>query len=128
MTEPTYLAGGGGWSDSFLGKIGPKILGGYQTSGNVASDTTKVISNVIALITLIAGLSFVYFFMVGAINWITAGGEAQKATAARTMIMNALIGLMITVIAYPVILLLSRLLGMPLANPVELFGQLFFKV
>ncbi len=109
-----------------LGNIGPKLTQGYNPSSDVAGGLTKLISNVLALITIIAGLSFVYYFMVGAINWITAGGEAQKAQAARTMIMNALIGLMITVIAYPVILLLSRLLGLPLANPAELFNQLQF--
>ena len=109
-----------------LGSIAPKITSGYNPSIGVSGDLTKIISNVLAIITIIAGLSFIYFFMVGAINWITAGGEPQKATAARTMIMNALIGLMITVIAYPALLLLSRLLGMPLANPAELFNQLRF--
>ena len=119
----TKLAGAG---DPILGTIGSKLTQGYNPSSDVAGGLTKVVSNLLALITIIAGLSFVYYFMVGAINWITAGGEAQKAQAARTMIMNALIGLMITVIAYPALLLLSRLLGMPLANPAELFNQLRF--
>ena len=118
-----FLPGGGLQP---LGDIRSKLNQGYNPSVNVAGDLTKVISNLLALITIIAGLSFVYYFMVGAINWITAGGEAQKAQAARTMIMNALIGLMITVIAYPVILLLSRLLGLPLANPADLFRELKF--
>lgn len=120
----TKLAGAG--DDSILGIIGPKLTQGYNPSSNVTGDLTKIISNVLAIITVVAGLTFVYYFMVGAINWITAGGEAQKAAAARTMILNALIGLIITVIAYPAILLLSRLLGLPLANPAELFGQLNF--
>ena len=109
-----------------LGNLGPKLTQGYNPSTDVSGGLIKVVSNLLALITIIAGLAFIYYFMVGAINWITAGGEPQKATAARTMIMNALIGLMITVIAYPVILLLSRLLGLPLANPAELFNQLRF--
>lgn len=120
----TKLAGAG--DDSILGIIGPKLTQGYNPSTDVVGGLTKIISNVLAIITVVAGLTFVYYFMVGAINWITAGGEAQKAAAARTMIMNALIGLIITVIAYPAILLLSRLLGLPLANPAELFGQLNF--
>lgn len=109
-----------------LGTIQSKLTQGYSPSSDVAGDLTKIISNLLAIITIIAGLSFIYFFMVGAINWITAGGEAQKAQTARTMIMNALIGLMITVIAYPALLLLSSLLGIPLAKPAELFGQLNF--
>lgn len=121
------LAGAPGGGIQSLGDVKSKLTQGYNPSTGVAGDLTKIISNVLAIITIIAGLSFVYFFMVGAINWITAGGEAQKAQAARTMIMNALIGLMITVIAYPALLLLSRLLGMPLANPADLFNQLRFR-
>ena len=123
LTLPIKLAGAG---DPILGTIGPKLTQGYNPSTDVSGGLIKLISNLIAIITIIAGLSFIYYFMVGAINWITAGGEAQKAQAARTMILNALIGLMITVIAYPVILLLSRILGLPLASPADLFNQLKF--
>lgn len=110
-----------------LGRIGPKLTQGYNPTSDVAGGLTLVISNTLAIITIIAGLTFIYYFMVGAINWITAGGEAQKAQAARATIMNALVGLMITVIAYPVILIVSRLLGLPLADPGALFNQLKFR-
>lgn len=123
---PIKLAGAPGAGSFPLGDVKSKLTQGYNPSTGVAGDLTKIISNLLALMTIIAGLSFIYYFMVGAINWITAGGEAQKAQTARTMIMNALIGLMITVIAYPAILLLSRLLGMPLANPADLFRELKF--
>ena len=126
ITNPIKLAGAPGFGSAQLGEVKSKLTQGYNPSSDVAGGLTKIISNVLAIITIIAGLSFIYFFMVGAINWITAGGETQKAAAARTMILNALIGLMITVIAYPALLLLSRLLGMPLANPAELFNQLRF--
>lgn len=86
-------------------------------------DLTKIVSNLIAIITIIAGVSFLFYFMFGAVNWITSGGDAQKAAAARNTILNALIGLVITVIAYPSILLIAKLVGIPLADPGELFGQ-----
>lgn len=108
-----------------LGTIGSKLTNGYNPS-DPTTDLTLVISNILAIITIIAGLSFIYYFMAGAINWITAGGEPQKVTAAHAAIINALIGLFITVIAYPALMLLSTLLGMPLASPAELFGQLAF--
>lgn len=125
INQPIYLAGGAS-SDKFIGIISPKNPGGYFPSGSAAADAAKAISNVIAIITLVAGLAFVYFFMVGAVNWITAGGDPQKSQAARVTILNALVGLAITVVAYPSILLLSRLLGLPLADPDELFRQLIF--
>ena len=123
--QPIKLAGAGTHPNP-LGTIGSKLTQGYNPSGNPSGDLTLVISNILAAVTIIAGLSFVYYFMAGAINWITAGGEPQKVTAAHAAILNAVIGLIITVIAYPALMLLSSLLGMPLASPSELFSQLTF--
>ena len=103
-----------------LGKLTPKATPGYQYL-NPADSLSKVVSNLIGFITIIAGIGFVFYFIIGAVNWITAGGETNKAQAARTMIINALIGLTLTVIAYPVLLVISKLLGIPLQNPQELF-------
>jgi len=87
------------------------------------ADLTKIVSNVLAIITIIAGVGFLFYFIFGAVNWITSGGDAQKAAAARNTILNAVIGLVITVIAYPAILLISKLAGIPLADPGKLFTQ-----
>ena len=124
---PINLAGGGKFLP--LGQLAPKIQfqSGYLFSGDIASDVARVVSNVLGIITVIAGLGFLFYFMFGAINWITSGGDSNKAQAARTTIINALIGLTIAVIAYPIVQILSQLLGVPLAKPQELFDQLVFK-
>ena len=96
---------------------------GTTSTGAPTADLTKIVSNVLAIITIIAGVGFLFYFMFGAINWITSGGDTQKAAAARNTILNAVIGLIITVIAYPSILLIAKLVGIPLANPGELFDQ-----
>lgn len=108
-----------------IGEFKSNFTSGYVPSGSAETDLTKIISNLLAIITIIAGVSFLFYFMFGAVNWITSGGDAQKAAAARNTILNALIGLVITVIAYPAILLISQLIGVPLENPSELFTQLF---
>lgn len=110
-----------------LGNLAPKQSAGYQSTGNPSADVTRIVSNLIGIITAIAGLAFIFYFLIGGVNWITSGGDTNKAQAARTMIINALLGLIITVIAYPVILLISNLLGVPLKDPGELFQQLFFQ-
>jgi len=94
--------------------------------GPVSGSITKILSNVIGFITLIAGLAFIMYFMIGAINWITAAGDANKTQKARLMIVNALIGLIITVIAYPAVLIISKVLGAPLQDPADLINQLRF--
>lgn len=113
-----------------LGNLAPKPSGGYQPPtgpGAPVADITRIVSNIIGIITVIAGVAFIFYFLIGAINWITSGGDTNKAQAARTMIINALLGLVITVIAYPVILVISNLLGIPLKDPGELFQQLIFQ-
>ena len=99
----------------------PQNQSGHLPSTDPATLTTNLLSTIIGL----AGLGFIFYFMIGAINWITAGGDTNKAQTARTMIINALIGLVVTLIAYPVIQVLSQLLGVPLTNPAELFSSLF---
>lgn len=87
--------------------------------------TTNLVSNLLGILTIISGVSFLIYFMLGAVNWITSGGDTNKAAAARIIILNAVFGLAITVVAYPAALILSGLLGFPLANPAELFNNLF---
>ncbi len=84
---------------------------------------TILISNILGFFTLIAGIAFLFYFIIGAINWIVSAGDPQKIQTSRQMIINAIIGLLITVIAYPAILIISQLLGIPLADPVELIKQ-----
>ena len=108
----------------FFGEFKSKFTSGYQPNAPDYA-LTALVSNVFAIITIIAGVSFLFYFIFGAVNWITSGGDAQKAAAARNTILNALIGLVVTVIAYPAILLIAKLIGIPLADPEELFTQLF---
>jgi hypothetical protein len=105
-----------------LGKF-TNQLGGYsapETTAETTAAISNLISKTIAIITLVAGAGFLFYFIFGAVNWITSGGDAQKAAAAKNTILNAVIGLIITVIAYPAILLISQLMGMPLAGSGEL--------
>jgi len=109
-----------------IGGFSLKDRSGYTGSDSLANNITRILSNIIGFITLIAGLAFIMYFMIGAINWITSAGDPTKTQKAQSTITNALIGLLITVIAYPVIQVISRLLGAPLSNPKELLDQLIF--
>ncbi|MEK7513596.1 MAG: hypothetical protein AAB580_01780 [Patescibacteria group bacterium] len=121
----TYLA----LSDQDAGTFNP-APGAYTfkaaigaEAGPLASRLTFVLSNIIGIFTVIAGLAFIYYFILATINWVTAGGDTQKVTLARQQIINALIGLVIVVLANPITALLERLLGVPLTNPATLINQ-----
>lgn len=92
-------------------------------AGPLSDRLSLVLSNIIGFITVIGGLAFIYYFILATINWVTAGGDAQKVTLARQQIINALIGLVIIVLANPITALLERLLGVPLTSPQTLINQ-----
>ena len=123
-------------SDTPLGPIdtplGPiQIFKGYSVNpeaggaGDLPSQLELIVSNVIGFLTLIAGLAFLFYFLIGAINWITASGDNQKSQLARQQIFNALIGLIVVVLAYPIISVLSQLLGIHILNPQEVINNQF---
>ncbi|MGB9911499.1 MAG: hypothetical protein ACPLKP_02735 [Microgenomates group bacterium] len=72
---------------------------------------TDIISRIIGVMTIIAGIWFIFQFIIGAYSFMTAAGDQQKTANATKKITSALIGLLIIVFAYAVMSLLSSLLG-----------------
>ena len=110
-----------------IGSLKLKSSTGYTFSGSgIAGSLSNVLSNIIGFITFIAGIAFIFYFMIGAINWITSAGDTAKSQKARSMFTNALIGLAITVMAYPIASVLGKLFGIPLTSPADLINSLTF--
>lgn len=85
----------------------------------------KLISNLFGLLTVIAGLTFLYFFIIGAVNWITSSGDPKKIEAAKTTITNSLIGLLIALIAFPLLYIFSHLTQIDFTNFEQLLNSFF---
>lgn len=100
--------------------------GGYAPTINLSHSLGQLLSNILGIITMIAGVAFIFYFMIGAINWITSAGDTNKIQTARGQILNAIIGLAITALAYPTAYVLSQLLGVPFKNPIELITSFTF--
>jgi len=94
--------------------IGP--LGDFVPSegGNLFE---KMISGIIGLLTVVAGIYFVFLFIVGAIGWLGSEGEKQKVATARAKITNGIIGLVVVIGAVFFIELIGTLLGLDILNP-----------
>lgn len=86
-----------------------------------------IISNIIGFFTLIAGFAFLFYFSFAAITMITSGDDQQKLTNARKNMTQALVGITITAATYPLVWLLTHLLGIPLVDPTEIFSNFIFK-
>ncbi len=98
--------------------------GSFQTDqgiafqgANLGENLSKTISSVLGFFTVIAGLAFIAYFFFGAIGWITSQGDEQKIKKARDTMTNAFIGIIIAVIAYPLIYLLGKLFGLSFTDP-----------
>ncbi len=79
------------------------------------------ISFLIAFLTVLAGLFFLFQIFIGALGWLNAGGNESNVASARQRIMQALIGLAIVVAAYGIIALVGALLGLSILNPLGEF-------
>jgi len=92
---------------------------GSNTQAGALSNLELFISNIIGFITAIGGVFFVLYFVIGAFEWISSGGDKGKVEKARNRMMNGAIGLVILVASYAIIGLLGSFIGIDLLNPAE---------
>ncbi len=116
-TAQIILSPSGGFS-------GPGALG--NPAGNEVRLFSSVISTIIGVMTAIAFIWFVIQFMIGAIGWITSGGDKGKIEAARGKITTGVIGLVVVVSAIFVISFIGEILDLPILNVSRWFEILTF--
>jgi hypothetical protein len=116
---------------SLGGKIGGEGLGPFAkmdlttgTSALVA--VTKGVSSVIGVMTVAAGIWFIFQVIIGGFFWITSGGDKQRLHEARERITNAIIGLVIVVAGWSLLALAGQFFGWDIliANPGTIIEQL----
>jgi len=92
-------------SGSGLGPFGENIAG---SGGEGLRQVTSAVSSVIGIMTIGAGIWFIFQFLVGGINWISAGGDKTKLQSARDRLSNAFIGLVVVVAGWGILALSGR--------------------
>jgi hypothetical protein len=93
--------------------------GGYQPGSGIEGSTSaveKLASNVLVVLTIVAGISFVLYFLLGGLTWITAGGDKGKIEEARGKITQGLIGLAVLAASYVIIKFIETAIGMNILN------------
>lgn len=96
------------------------------TSTGVGESVAHLVSVVIGLFTLVAGLWFLIQLILGGYAYMSAGGNKEKAQAASQKITQALIGLVIVVLAIFIINLLGYILNIDFLNVGEMIQNLTF--
>ena len=107
-----------------IGGFIPREAGGKNFGVN---QIDEIFSVVVSFLTIVAGLSFLIYFIVGAINWITAGGDEKKVDTAKSYMTNGAIGLIIIVATYSIIGIVGKVLGIDILNPGHTIDLLFNK-
>jgi len=103
--------------------ITPKYNQGSDSNFQVLGNLERFISTIIGVITVFAALYFIINFLMGAIGWISAGGDSGKISSARDRMVHGVIGLIIVVAAYGIIGLIGAIVGIEILNPAAMLSK-----
>ncbi len=105
---------------AYLGKFRPVSEIYNKDSDNndlVLTNLENFISAIIGVITVFASLYFIINFLMGAIGWISAGGDSGKISSARDRMVHGVIGLIIVVGAYAIMGIIGAIIGVDILSP-----------
>lgn len=81
-------------------------------------------STIFGFLTLVAGLAFLLYFALGAIQWIISGGDPQKIEKAKGQMTSAAIGLIAVIAAFTIAGIISLVLGIDILNPANVLNSI----
>ena len=84
-------------------------------AGTAISPNTNVgtiIGFLVAFIIVVAFIAALFYIVIGALQWITSGGDKQKVADARNHIIAAIIGLIIIALSFVIINVILQALGL----------------
>lgn len=84
--------------------------------GIKAGDFSTYIGRVFSLLLALAVLIAVFFLIWGGVKWILSGGDKGGVEAARNTIIAAIIGLVVTFLAFFIISVVGQFFGIDLLN------------
>lgn len=94
-------------------------IGGYLPSGGNFCLVDNLLSNIVGLLTVIGGLTFLVYFIIGGLTWISAGGKQDKVDKAKQYMTNAAVGLIAIVAAYAIASITGTVLGIEVLAPCQ---------
>ena len=94
-------------------KIGEKVwLPGYFSDGGVAGSSTfaELIKLIFNAVLLIVGSVATLFLVIGGFRYLTASGNEEAAEAAKKMMANAVVGLIVVIMSFAMIYIITAVL------------------
>lgn len=108
-----------------LGEVSGFTGGFFTTAGGYPQGRFAfLVSNIITVFTIFAGLAFLFWFVAGALTWTTSGDNPEQITKAKNQMGTAVAGLFITVLSYAIIFILGKLTGFEILNVETIISRL----
>jgi len=98
-------------TDASLGPIGEGEGFGPWNAGDPGVNLASIISKILGILTIFAGIWFLFQTIIAGYNYLSAGGDKARIEAAGRKLTNSILGLAIVVAAYGIIALLGTFLG-----------------
>jgi heme/copper-type cytochrome/quinol oxidase subunit 2 len=105
----------------FLAYAQSTVSNGLQTSGlqsifgtgglNSSQSLSDLIANVIRVLLIFAGVIAIVFVIIGGYQYIVSGGNEETAEKGKKTLINAIIGIVVIVLAYAIINVIVNLVG-----------------
>ena len=97
-------------------------IGPYGDPGGWQGKISNIITAIIGLLTLIAGIWFIFLLISGGIEWMASGGDKGKLAGARSKMFSGAVGLTIVVAALFIAEIFGGLIG--LSNILDPVGEI----
>lgn len=112
----------------FLCTLTPGPANTQNNAIRAFSSFAYLVSNVIGIMSVVAGLWFAFQVIIGGLNWLTSSGDKARLEKAQLTLVHAVIGLTIVLAAYALINLVGKVLGFDLliSNPADFVNKLRF--
>ena len=98
-----------------------------EFGGNPSGRLEQILSNVISVFTIFAGISFLIYFLIGAVSWVFSGGHPESLNKAKQQMSTAILGLFVTVLSYGIVFVLGRIVGLNIFNPAGIIPNILPK-
>lgn len=99
-----------------LGAYDPQIAPGEKEVAPASKLLADILSNAIGFLTIISGIFFMLYFIIGGLSWVMSGGKPDKVQKAQDTMTSAAIGLIIVAASYTIIFVVGKVLGIDILN------------
>lgn len=103
-------------------RIGQPEGYGAKIDGSAENIVGVLTKNAITLLYSVSAIAVIAYFLWGAFDWITSGGDKEKINSARRKMTHALIGLALLSLSFVIIAVVGEIVGFSPLKDLQIRG------